>query len=278
VVHTDSSLVRTDLSWEAIGPVRADAVEAANGPFKPQPEPACRTDPDASLATSNRTRRVEPAYKQYKAVDATGMVLDVAVTTGAQHDSKRSTENSTPSVRRPKCPSGWTRIAPSSASSPRSRRIGAVIPAKAERPSKRGTIPVRRFELNAKLGSSAARPGGDCRPHGLPDSNGFEHYRAGLPDCEPCRLRAICFSTTMGDAPSYCTRIIPPCCALAASMPAGNWRTLYRRHRGLLEGVHGDAKTWHGLARAIRLVLVDMPIQAFSPLPLSTLSGRQRLS
>ena len=27
---------------------------------------------------------------------------------------------------------------------------------------------------------------------------------------------------------------------------------LYRRHRWRLEGLHGEAKTWHGLARAVR--------------------------
>lgn len=40
-------------------------------------------------------------------------------------------------------------------------------------------------------------------------------------------------------------------------------RALYHRHRGLVEGVHGEAKTWHGLARAIRRGLANMQIQAF---------------
>ncbi|GGC69425.1 hypothetical protein GCM10011504_54130 [Siccirubricoccus deserti] len=85
VVHTDSSLVRPDVSWEAIARKHADAVEAANG----LAEPVCRTDPDASLTPNNRARRVEPAYKPHTAVDAeAGVVLDVAVTTGAQHDTK----------------------------------------------------------------------------------------------------------------------------------------------------------------------------------------------
>lgn len=38
---------------------------------------------------------------------------------------------------------------------------------------------------------------------------------------------------------------------------------LYQRHRWRVEGVHGEAKTWHGLARAVRRGLDNMCIQAF---------------
>jgi hypothetical protein len=38
---------------------------------------------------------------------------------------------------------------------------------------------------------------------------------------------------------------------------------LYRRHRWRSEGFHGEAKTWHGLARAVRRGLENMRIQAF---------------
>ena len=36
-----------------------------------------------------------------------------------------------------------------------------------------------------------------------------------------------------------------------------------RRHRWRSEGYHGEAKTWHGLARAVRRGLDNMRIQAF---------------
>lgn len=38
---------------------------------------------------------------------------------------------------------------------------------------------------------------------------------------------------------------------------------LYQRHRWRSEGYHGEAKTWHGLARAVRRGLDNMRIQAF---------------
>jgi hypothetical protein len=38
---------------------------------------------------------------------------------------------------------------------------------------------------------------------------------------------------------------------------------LYQRHRWRSEGLHGEAKTWHGLARAVRRGLANMKIQAY---------------
>jgi IS5 family transposase len=40
-------------------------------------------------------------------------------------------------------------------------------------------------------------------------------------------------------------------------------RAVYRSHRIRVEGVHGEAKTWHGLARAVRRGLANMQIQAY---------------
>ena len=40
-------------------------------------------------------------------------------------------------------------------------------------------------------------------------------------------------------------------------------RRLYQRHRWRSEGFHGEAKTWHGLSRAVRRGLDNMKIQAY---------------
>jgi IS5 family transposase len=40
-------------------------------------------------------------------------------------------------------------------------------------------------------------------------------------------------------------------------------RRLYQRHRWRSEGFHGEAKSWHGLARAVRRGLTNMRIQAY---------------
>jgi Transposase DDE domain len=38
---------------------------------------------------------------------------------------------------------------------------------------------------------------------------------------------------------------------------------LYQRHRWRSKGFYGEAKTWHGLARAVRRGLGNMKIQAY---------------
>ena len=54
---------------------------------------------------------------------------------------------------------------------------------------------------------------------------------------------------------------------LRARRPRERWtdedRRLYQRHRWRSEGYHCEAKTWHGLARAVRRSLPNMKIQAY---------------
>lgn len=50
----------------------------------------CVTDPDASMATNGRNRRLEPSYKQHAVVDdVVGVVLDVEVTTGEVNEGEQ---------------------------------------------------------------------------------------------------------------------------------------------------------------------------------------------
>ena len=92
VVHIDATLIRADVSWEALASrwvakvgeanAQADEIERIgrqSGKYKK----VCTTDPDATMATNARNRRLEPAYKQHTTVDdKVGVILDVAVTTG----------------------------------------------------------------------------------------------------------------------------------------------------------------------------------------------------
>lgn len=275
VVDIDSTLVRADVSWEAIARKHADAIVASNARSEPQPGPVCRTDPDASLATNNRARRVEPAYKQHTAVDAeAGVVLDVAVTTGAQHDTKaveaqldavHATTGVPIGIATMDAGYAITRVFAALEARGLAALVQILLAAKAEQPPKRGTIPVRRFKLDAKNCLVRCPAGKLLGPHGRPDSDGFQHYRARIPDCEPCGLRAICFSTTMRRRAILLHKDHPA--LLRARRKHASWgpreRALCPRHRGLIEGVHGEAKTWHGLDRAVRRGLANVRIQAF---------------
>ncbi|RWH34345.1 MAG: IS5/IS1182 family transposase, partial [Mesorhizobium sp.] len=102
VIHVDASLIRADVSWDSLAVRHLEAVSAANadeeaairksrktGKFKK----VCITDPDASMATNARNRRLEPAYKQHTIVDdLRGVVLDVAVTTGEINEGQMIVE------------------------------------------------------------------------------------------------------------------------------------------------------------------------------------------
>lgn len=293
IVHIDSSLIRANVSWDAIARRHVDAVETANPQESgedrgdsPLPPPAkdakktkknkkqtaiCTSDPDATLTTNKTGRRSEPAYKHHTAVDAErGVVLDVAVTTGAVHDTKMAeaqldaitaTTGVAIQVATMDASYAITRIF----ADLEARSIEAIIPTKSERAPKKGVIPVRRFKLDAKHRIVRCPGGKWLRPHGKPDSDGFQHYRARATDCQACRLRSRCFSPTMKRRAILLHKNHDA--LLRARRKHARWgdheKALYRSHRIRVEGYHGEAKTWHGLGRAVRRGLDNMQIQAY---------------
>ena len=124
-VHIDASLIRADVTWDAIADAHADAVTTAH-PILPdaapaakappsghQPRRVCTTDPDASLGKVRRNLPAQPSYKQHTAVDQTcGVVLDIVVTTGAAHESPPSKASLTGSWPSPASRSGSPRWTP----------------------------------------------------------------------------------------------------------------------------------------------------------------------
>ena len=230
----------------------------------------CTSDPDATLATDHRARRSAPAYKQHTAVDgAKGVVLDVTVTTGAVHDTMTvdAQLDAIPAVTgqaiRTATMDGAYAITRVFASLEQ-RGIEAIVPAKRERPPK-GVIPVRRFKLDARNGLVRCPRGRILKPHGKPDRKGFQAYRAQVRACRACPLRAACVSPGMERRAILLHKDHPA--LLRARRKRARWgareRRLYAQHRGRVEGIHGEAKTWHGRARAIRRGLANMQIQAY---------------
>ncbi|CDZ64451.1 Hypothetical protein NGAL_HAMBI2566_60610 [Neorhizobium galegae bv. orientalis] len=77
VIHMDASLIRADVSWEALATRWVDKVGAENEPIDEAErntkktgryKKVCTTDIDATMATSGRNQRLEPSYKQHTAV------------------------------------------------------------------------------------------------------------------------------------------------------------------------------------------------------------------
>src|SRR3954464_14639874 len=111
-------------------------------------------DPDATMATNARNRRLEPAYKQHTAVDdKVGVILDVEVTTGQTNEGDiiepQVDEVSRTTGVRPKAVTADAGYAYAKVYAAFEKRgIDAIIPSKAE--PIRSRVPMRRFRYDAK--------------------------------------------------------------------------------------------------------------------------------
>jgi transposase len=281
VVHADASLIRADVSWESLAVRHVEAVSAENGDADPEAQTRRRehrqtgrykkvrvTDPDASMATNGRNRRLEPSYKQHGVVDdACGVILDVEVTTGEINEGQELLARLDAAAR---TTGAAIRVATADAGYAyakvfgglEARDIAAIIPTKAE--PIRSKVPLRRFRYDAKHDHVKCPRGKILRPNRARIRHG-RFFASKARDCKGCDLASICLS------PSRVTKALVIVHDYPALLRARRRREcwgedenrLYRRHRWRSEGFHGEAKTWHGLARAVRRGLDNMRIQAY---------------
>ena len=175
IVHLDASLIRAHVSWDSLAVRHVEAVADANdeplresrqtGRFKK----VCVTDPDATMATNGRNRRVEPAYKQHTAVDdVAGVVVDVEVTTGEENegtviagrlDAVATTTGRMIGIATMDAGYAYAKVFRAL----EDREIEAIVPAKAEQaPGK--VIPTRRFKFDARHNLARCPQGKTLRP------------------------------------------------------------------------------------------------------------------
>jgi transposase len=278
VVHVDASLIRANVSWESLARRHVEAVGKANEPSSPENETkmkgrqtgrykkVCVTDPDASMATNGRNRRLEPAYKQHAVVDdVRGVILDVEVTTGETNEGQVIIERidaaATTTGRKPVTVTADAGYAYGKVYGDLEERgIDPVIPAKAE--PIRSAVPLRRFRYDAKHDILRCPRGKILRP-GRPIEHGRFFYSKAR-DCLRCSLASLCLSKGRSNKAVVVSDDYPA--LLRARRRRIRWaeqeQRLYRRHRWRSEGFHGEAKTWHGLARAVRRGLQNMRIQS----------------
>lgn len=280
-VHIDASLIRADVSWESVTERHADQVlddneddtSGATRRGRPKshtrkPKRYSRTDPEATMTTSCKQYRMEPCYKQHTAVDdQAGVVVDVAVTTGEASEGRQLPEQI-------ECIESNTgkKIGIVTADGAyahgrnyaflEAKDIKAIIPPQAVgRQSKR--IPSRRFKYDGRH-KLVRCPAGKTLKRSSQNKQGWM-YRAKASDCRACPLRSTCLPPTasartimIGDGYEALTR---------ARREHVSWdrvtRNLYARHRWRAEGVHGEAKTQHGLRRAARRGMWNVAIQAY---------------
>lgn len=272
-VHIDASLIRANVSMDALVSRHLDAVEEADeaerdartsGKFKK----LCRTDPDATMATSSRAP-LRPAYKQHTAVDdQEGVVVDVEIVTGEEHDTGRFEERleaiedtlgATPGRITADTIYGVGRVY----AALEDRQIEAVIPP-LRAPRRKGAqgFATERFKFDPQHDVVRCPARKRLTPRNSTKSGKW--YRADRRDCARCPLKAPCLPQ---GAPSRRVHIVTNHAAiLRARRKRAAWgeddHAIYTRHRWRVEGAHGTAKTLHGLARAIRRGLENMKIQA----------------
>ncbi len=206
VVHIDASLIRADVSWESLAVRHVAAVGEANPPPEGEAEKAgrqtgkykkvCITDPDATMATTARNRRLEPAYKQHAAVDDEhGVVLDVEVTTGetnegqvieARIDATMATTGVPITTVTADAGYAYGKVY----GALERRGIEALIPAKAE--PIRSPVPLRRFRYDARNDIVKCPRGKILRPTRRVEHGRFFYSRAK--DCARCPLASLCLS------------------------------------------------------------------------------------
>jgi hypothetical protein len=226
----------------------------------------CITDPDASMATNGRNRRLEPAYKQHAAVDdLRGVIVDVEVTTGEMNEGQVVIERIDAAVattgQEAKTVTADAGYAYGKVYGELERRgIDPVIPAKAE--PIRSAVPLRRFRYDAKHDLLRCPRRKILRPTRRVEHGRFFYSKAH--DCSRCSLASLCLSKGRANKAVVVSDDHPA--LLRARRRRLRWseedRRLYQRHRWRSEGFHGEAKTWHGLARAVRRGLQNMRIQA----------------
>jgi transposase len=280
IVHVDASLIRADVAWESLAKRHVEAVAEANDEASGDGKKArrlkktarlkkvCLTDPDASMATSGRNRRLEPSYKQHGVVDdVSGVVLDVEVTTGeinegqeilARLDATATTIGAQISTVTADAGYAYAKVF----AGLERREITGVIPTKAE--PIRSKVPLRRFRYDAKHDLVKCPRGKILRPNKARISHG-RFFASKARDCKGCDLAGLCLSLSRVTKAVVIVHDYPA--LLRARRRRERWTAeedrLYRRHRWRSEGFHGEAKTWHGLARAVRRGLANMRIQAF---------------
>jgi hypothetical protein len=142
------------------------------------------------------------------------------------------------------------------------RGTDPIIPTKAD-PS-RTKVPLRRFRYDAKHDVLKCPRGKILKP-GRSITHG-RFFTSKAKDCRRCDMASVCLSrgrvnkaVVVGD--DY------PALLRARRRRLLKWGpreiSLYTRHRWRVEGVHGEAKIQHGLARAVRRGLSNMRIQAY---------------
>jgi transposase len=283
-VHVDATLIRADVSWESMVVEHTERVweenvdatggsETAPAPKRTsrtgKPKKRSATDPDATITTGSQEFRMQPAYKQHTAVDdQSGVVIDAEVTTGETSEGSQLLEQ-LGRIEKTLGAAPQTVTADAAYAHPRNygalerRGIQAIIPP--QFPSRCAkTFPQSRFHYDA-LHDIVRCPAGKKLHRGNNRCGNGWFYYSRARDCRLCPLRSECLAPSARKRSVLIGDEYPA--LLRARRKRLRWdesvRAIYRRHRWMIEGRHGEAKNRHGLVRAVRRRLHNVQIQAY---------------
>jgi transposase len=276
-VHIDSTLIRADVSWESLTTEYADKVFKENRledenndqvSRTGKPKKRSTTDPDATLTTSSHNSRMEPFFKQHTVVDdQCGVVLDVETTTGELSEGKellkqieRTEQTTGRKIETVTADMAYAHT--ENYSQLEQRKTEAIIPVQTSHTNPKN-IPIHRFKYDSR-NEMVRCPRGKILRRSCRTEKGWV-YRAANKDCASCPLRSRCISSTAK------VRIVLITDGYESLLRARRrWqkrdediKDKYKRHKWRVEGIHGEAKTQHGLRRAIRRGLANVSIQVY---------------
>jgi len=139
--------------------------------------------------------------------------------------------------------------------------IDAIIPPMKVSNTSR-CLPVRLFKFDSK-NDIVKCPAGKILAKRNETPKGWI-YRSNMKDCHNCPLQKRCVSSKRQRA----ILIVHGYESLLRArrrhrQPDKRYKEIYCRHRWRVEGMHGEAKTQHGLRRAVRRGLDNVAIQAY---------------
>lgn len=199
--------------------------------------------------------------------DKAGIIVDIELTTGEVNEGTRLMEGverletiTGKKVERVTADAGYAH--PKNYEAMEGRGTEAIITPMNERTTSRN-IPIRRFSYDGK-NKLVRCPKGNLMQRSHRSEKGWI-YRTKTRDCKVCQLSKRCLPPT---AKARTVLIVDGYPALLrARRRKLRWdeETIrwYSRHRWRVEGVHGEAKTQHGLRRAVRRGLMNVAIQVY---------------
>ena len=139
--------------------------------------------------------------------------------------------------------------------------VVALIPAKGEPSQSR--VPMRLFRYDAR-NNVVKCPGGKTLIPRRSEERG-RYYGSRTRDCAGCALKPDCLSKSRASKEVLVPHEYPA--LLRARRRHARWgegeKRLYDRHRWRSEGYHGEAKSRHGLGRAVRRGLANVRVQSY---------------